>query len=60
MVDVHIAKWRHRSNQRIRIWAGYITSIDTVTQVSIKIGKRRKKTKTRVEMYNIIQCIHMN
>jgi len=28
MVDVHIAKWRYRRNQRIRIWVGvyYITT----------------------------------
>ena len=50
MVDVHIAEWRYRRNQRIRIWVGYVTSIDTVTQVSINFGKRRKRIKTRVEM----------
>ena len=45
MVDIQNIKWKCRRKEDKDMRRGMITSIDTVTQVSIMFGKRRKKTK---------------
>ena len=60
MVDVKSTKWKHRRNQRIRIWGGVWLHQQTPQhRCRLIFGKRRKYTKTRVQVWNITQTIHV-